>query len=521
MAQKKDSKKDTQARNQKMASTKPIFDQFGIGPEDAQRIMRDFYHEMQQAQDDLELIETLKKPTLTPEEIWAIKPATFYTWRVKYDFPRILEHFSKKLERFDEWKSEFEIDNNFLIHFGISNCINTSEGKSKFKYVFYLKGGNPNQAFLSASDLTKKVRIMWGEEEKFELKKKFTGYLDWCNLHGIKAYKDQNLLKFFSATSYHSPEVKMSILDGLELLKVGGIEINPNAAGLINVKYFEFVNASFLKFKGRIATAGLVLKFVNSFVNHLEADELDFPLVEFENSEVQNIHFVNSNIQQWSFYKTLVTGKISNSRLSMIDIRGGGFHPILDNTVIENINATHINELNFKSTYQSLKKTFADQGDDKNAIYYFLKEKEMERITLWKSLFNQKINSHFKINFFKKAFIYTKSTLYLSYLYLSSVLNNAYWGYGRKPFRIIFISFVVIILCAFLYQFNQELMNKPGHQAHMNFSDSFYFSSVTFTTLGYGDFTPNGFLRIVTAFEAIFGGMSIGFLVAGFANLKY
>jgi voltage-gated potassium channel Kch len=64
-------------------------------------------------------------------------------------------------------------------------------------------------------------------------------------------------------------------------------------------------------------------------------------------------------------------------------------------------------------------------------------------------------------------------------------------------------------------------MNKPGHQTHMNFADSFYFSSVTFTTLGYGDFTPNGFLRVVTAFEAIFGGMSIGFLVAGFANLKY
>lgn len=49
--------------------------------------------------------------------------------------------------------------------------------------------------------------------------------------------------------------------------------------------------------------------------------------------------------------------------------------------------------------------------------------------------------------------------------------------------------------------------------------DDFYFSAVTFTTLGYGDILPaTDILKMVCASEALVGGLSLGLIVAGFSN---
>ena len=48
---------------------------------------------------------------------------------------------------------------------------------------------------------------------------------------------------------------------------------------------------------------------------------------------------------------------------------------------------------------------------------------------------------------------------------------------------------------------------------------SFYFSIVTFTTLGYGDILPiTDRLKLICASEALFGAFLMGMVVAGFSN---
>lgn len=47
----------------------------------------------------------------------------------------------------------------------------------------------------------------------------------------------------------------------------------------------------------------------------------------------------------------------------------------------------------------------------------------------------------------------------------------------------------------------------------LNFTDHLYFSIVTFSTLGYGDFTPSGNSRLFAAYEALIGNVHLGFLV--------
>jgi len=54
-----------------------------------------------------------------------------------------------------------------------------------------------------------------------------------------------------------------------------------------------------------------------------------------------------------------------------------------------------------------------------------------------------------------------------------------------------------------------------GKNILMIFLNSCYFSIVTFTTLGYGDLTPTGGLKVIAAFEALFVAITMGFLVAG------
>lgn len=51
--------------------------------------------------------------------------------------------------------------------------------------------------------------------------------------------------------------------------------------------------------------------------------------------------------------------------------------------------------------------------------------------------------------------------------------------------------------------------------------DYYYFSAVTFSTLGYGDHAPMGALKPLAAFEAILGNLHLGFVVgAVFAVLN-
>jgi voltage-gated potassium channel Kch len=82
-------------------------------------------------------------------------------------------------------------------------------------------------------------------------------------------------------------------------------------------------------------------------------------------------------------------------------------------------------------------------------------------------------------------------------------------------------SIALIIIFAAIYYFFQPQIKLPMGESNMSIWDSVYYSTVTFTTLGYGDFVPIGQLRLVAAIEAVLGGVSLGFLVGGFSNFKY
>lgn len=73
-------------------------------------------------------------------------------------------------------------------------------------------------------------------------------------------------------------------------------------------------------------------------------------------------------------------------------------------------------------------------------------------------------------------------------------------------------SLQMIIFCA--QSFSLRGLNAPSGYTDITWPDYIYFSTVTFTTLGYGDFSPKQDARLVAAAEAFLGNMHLGILVA-------
>lgn len=115
----------------------------------------------------------------------------------------------------------------------------------------------------------------------------------------------------------------------------------------------------------------------------------------------------------------------------------------------------------------------------------------------------------------------------ISFKRFSSKMVDLLCGYGEAPLRIISLSIFLIFCCAFLYtltglSYQGEIVSYSTQASlYENFSlflSCLYYSVVTFTTLGYGDFTPVGFSRAIAALEAFTGSFTLALFVVVFVK---
>ncbi len=88
--------------------------------------------------------------------------------------------------------------------------------------------------------------------------------------------------------------------------------------------------------------------------------------------------------------------------------------------------------------------------------------------------------------------------------WLFSHINNLVWGYGEKPIRALVWMGGIIIFSGVIYFYSHNIVmtESPGK---INFFDSIYFSVITFSTVGYGDYMPVGWVRWVAMLESLSG----------------
>ena len=188
----------------------------------------------------------------------------------------------------------------------------------------------------------------------------------------------------------------------------------------------------------------------------------------------------NTALSRARFWRTDFTGALSLS-MKNFSPRSGKYFAFC-----------RINEKGAQSAeeaYRDLKKYFLATGKYNDASWASYREKTMERRLLKK----------------KKNII----------AYLPSLIMNLLSGYGEKPLRIISSSFVVILAYSAAYALMDAVrfVSQPGYA--LSLGDYIYYSAVTFTTVGYGDFIPKSELsfRFLAASEAFIGAFMIGLFI--------
>jgi len=102
-------------------------------------------------------------------------------------------------------------------------------------------------------------------------------------------------------------------------------------------------------------------------------------------------------------------------------------------------------------------------------------------------------------------------------------IDNLIESRSISSFIVSYLVFVLIIVFLFssFYSANNSSFMEQGKQTSISFQDSFYFSAVTFTTVGYGDIIPLKENRTIAMIEALTGTiLNIGFIGYVLASKK-
>jgi len=201
--------------------------------------------------------------------------------------------------------------------------------------------------------------------------------------------------------------------------------------------------------------------------------------------------------------------------------------------------------------YLLLKNNFHSIGQYEDERWACLKEKEMERKSYYSNVFTKNTENKEEKNEKKcqkdkklKDILYSNCRKIKEFgKWIWSCFCNAIYGYGEKPWNVILSAGILIFVFAILFSFigiaNPEIIDLKGITVNLNngnivdsaskgllknnvirnIPDSLYFSLITFTTLGYGDFRPlEGLGRILAGSEAFIGAFMMALFVYTFAR---
>ena len=204
-----------------------------------------------------------------------------------------------------------------------------------------------------------------------------------------------------------------------------------------------------------------------------------------------------------------------------------------------------------KKIYLLLKNNFHSLGQYEDESWAFKKEKDMERMS--KSFYSL-LSKYKKYSLFKKILkqgnllkrVIIKSKIFSKWLFSKKAIewfnlsvSDFIYQYGENPWRVIRFALIIIFLFAIILNFSGivnsdntnliiEFIKKSQSDEYTirylgpilgSFLNCLYFSVVTFTTLGYGDFQPAvGLSRFFVSLESIIGAITMALFVYTFAR---
>lgn len=266
---------------------------------------------------------------------------------------------------------------------------------------------------------------------------------------------------------------------------------------------------------------GLELKRANleglNLINIDGNNGYDLSYSNFYRSNLRGAHLFNNQIR----HASLMKADLREANLHCTDLTDTNLLGIkLDNTRIDNIN------LGKQLLQEHRGKLARDQGNTEESLDMYQQSEEIYRI-LRKGAEQQGLFEMAGNYLYRELLMRHEQYPIGSKKWLFSSFSNFFCGYGEKPENVIRFSLGMICFCALCFfvlgvNFQGELIAFTAEQSwQQNLSallNSFYFSVVTFTTLGYGDITPVGLSRFIAAIEAFTGSFTLALFVVVFVK---
>jgi len=236
----------------------------------------------------------------------------------------------------------------------------------------------------------------------------------------------------------------------------------------------------------------------------------------FEDSSIQNVSFRDVNLDEARFAGSQMEFAYLSDSEWTVDLDRPQYTSLLDwfnvydaRLVIReelearDIDPTHTREKisaykTAEGTYRRIKHSLANEGHYEKAGEFYIHEMRMK-----KERYSHDQGLNAKWNYFWNV-LYSWTT-----------------GYGERPKRVFLNAFLIILIFALLYAAFDGI-TKAGEDDKENYDPDFreclYFSVVTFTTLGYGDYAPKASFQLVAVLEAFLGAFTIALFVLVFGR---
>lgn len=267
--------------------------------------------------------------------------------------------------------------------------------------------------------------------------------------------------------------------------------------------------------------------------NLLFADE-DNPKLKLENIDLKRCMLIRIGIQSGEFRGCTFHQCIFDdcyfrkAKFYNVDFTGSFFKDCnLERASFESTRFRYVRflrcHLNYTEILQSL------PGESRIAIHLIrslrqnaiqMGEKHIADKLLAKQIEFEKIE--FKNGFWAASSYYKERYDLLSRLisglkFLSLIISGWIWGHGLKIKNLLVCGISVIGIFAFIiFKFGSYAINgNSGTPINLTLAQSLYLSTITFTTLGYGDFTPTSIgAYFICGIESFLGIVFLGFLAA-------
>ncbi|MBL4694922.1 pentapeptide repeat-containing protein [Candidatus Gracilibacteria bacterium] len=228
---------------------------------------------------------------------------------------------------------------------------------------------------------------------------------------------------------------------------------------------------------------------------HFEGAELKH--CNFESGRIHNCHFEDADLSHAEFRNATINScHFQNADCSGINLRAAKL-------INCNFSDATIKDVALDSTITDEKTHFGTElksEKEKNFHFASIEYKQIKEMYKNSSLHKKSDEYHYKAMVAKRRSESKKSPS----RWLNMIFGDLLCKYGTSFNRVLGVSTGLILLCATIYTSSNSLF-YDGHAIRPSFIDSLYFSIVTFTTLGYGDYHVVGGLRFLAAAEAFTG----------------